>query len=464
MANEDPGPQRGFSIGRYWTHSFFIRTHTFADLRPEDGGPMPIAVPVHVHEYVHYLHNTSTVSGLHLFVANLWLLRSFLHFTDRYGHVSGGRNPGKEERHWLNVGRDWLLALWGRDSWSDGERPRSVKVWRFGPAQPTVLTLDLRGSAHSVDLVSIDVDADCEGGKAAAGRVDVGYDLISEGVAYEVDREVRRANGAPEWELDRRTEDYPYLFYRALVERWVGRSTRPLERIEVGVYALLTSSPAATLLELCTALRTETEGVSTHAGLPDSVASLVLKQFQAKAMDCINKTLHPELEALSVGGDIQVAAQELRALFQAGFSLRTINPILENNFLSGPLTAEQLTYIIGHRLLDHCVLQEGPSGIGRLEWIGSGIAGWDQKGVEALARLQAATHFARLHLTRAGDFAKTAQLSGTRCLFSGACKVERTGGMPEACRTRPWMKFMDAGADNRLCWYAGGVKALANVT
>jgi hypothetical protein len=179
-------------------------------------------------------------------------------------------------------------------------------------------------------------------------------------------------------------------------------------------------------------------------------------------MDCIDLMLKPELDALShAGSSIHAAVEDLYALFRAGFALRTINPILENNFLGRPLDAAGFTSIVGRQLLDCCFLQEGSGGAGRFEWIGPGIVAADQDGVENLARLQAATQFARLHLLSSGAFAPSEQLPATPCLFSGACGVEQTEGSPEVCRTRPWLRFKDAGPSDRVCWYAGGVKCFA---
>ena len=102
------------AVGRYWAHSFFIRMHSLADLRLVEGDATPGAVPAQVHEYVHYLHNVSSSEGLHLYVANLWLLRSLPHCTDNYGHVPRVAQLSEEAQHWLTLAGNWSgpAPLW----------------------------------------------------------------------------------------------------------------------------------------------------------------------------------------------------------------------------------------------------------------------------------------------------------------------------------------------------------------
>src|SRR5258706_14871398 len=57
---------RAEALGSYVPNSFYIRATAVSDLDPEAGDAMSEAVAVHAHEYVHFLHNISTLAGLHL--------------------------------------------------------------------------------------------------------------------------------------------------------------------------------------------------------------------------------------------------------------------------------------------------------------------------------------------------------------------------------------------------------------
>ncbi|MGY4728133.1 hypothetical protein [Burkholderia pyrrocinia] len=61
------------------------------------GRPPPVAVAMHVHEYVHFLHNASTTAGLAYLVANLLFLRALAAGSDTHGYFLGPEtmNPGK---------------------------------------------------------------------------------------------------------------------------------------------------------------------------------------------------------------------------------------------------------------------------------------------------------------------------------------------------------------------------------
>lgn len=56
------------SVGIYSTNSLFSRFKSEADLRIDENDAYPGALPTHVHEFVHYLHNISTTSGIKLII------------------------------------------------------------------------------------------------------------------------------------------------------------------------------------------------------------------------------------------------------------------------------------------------------------------------------------------------------------------------------------------------------------
>lgn len=448
------------AIGKYTPNCFYIRTKSLADLNPENGPAMPGAVPTHAHEYVHYLHNVSTCTGLHIFLANLWLLRSLPHCTDAYGHFLGNERLSKEQRHWITLANTWIKALWGDATWSTTKPgPKAVVSWQFGAARHHKCRLDLPRGEHVIDLVSIEAEAVAPTESAAKVTIDLGHNFISEGIAYEIDREIRRWDGTAETELDRGIPSYPYVAYRPLIEYMVGRPTTAQERVDLGVYALLTTSPAETLIRMSERLGQAVAQPDPNARVPMEVAQDVITPFCTNAIKLITRTLQPELEALGQGEVIRESADEIRALFQAGFALRTLNPVLEHGFLGKRLDAAGFHHLVGN-LIDCCVLQEKPGDSVDHMWIGPGIAGRDEQSATRIGRLQAAIHFAQLHVRDDGKLAATAELPDKPCPYSGACATERNDGQPEECLRQPWMRFKDAPQGQSICWYAAGVKSL----
>jgi hypothetical protein len=434
----------------------YIVTHSLFNIDSTDDEPLPGAVPIHAHEYIHYLHNISTSAGAHLFLANLWLLRSLPHCTDEFGHFRGEERLNDEQRHWVGVASTWIHALWGGVKWSEGTPTlNTITTWRFVSLQRRNVRLELIGTSHQVELAAIDAEVTDTNGTAAQFTIDIGYNFISEGVAFEVERELQRANGVMAADIDNGTPAYPYLTYRPLVDHLVGRPTTSRERIDLGVFALLTTSPASTLIRMCERLGHTVGSPEPTARLPMSVTEDVALPFKENAMNFVNQTIDKELSALGSEGHIAAGARDIAALFTAGFALRTINPVLEQTFVGIRLGVDEFKQIIGSLLPDYCVLQKKPGNRVEYQWIGPGIVGPD---TAPIGVFQAAMHFSELHLRR-GKLISTDMLPETPCPYSGGCQTEIEGGYPEDCRTRPWRRFMSAKVGEPTCWYAQGVKS-----
>lgn len=445
------------TLGRFTPHTFYIRIGKDGDLDPADEMPYVTAPSLHAHEYIHHLHNVSTVSGLHLYLANLWLLRSLAHATSVQGYFPGESSLTDSQTNWVNHARAWLKTLTGTISWTDPPVPRRpVASWCFGTAHLDSVSIPLK-PLHYIETFAIDLKAvDLEEG-VAQGRLDIGHFFLTEGVAYEVERQMRRNVGTSVLDLDAGTPPYPYLAYGALVDHLVGRETSTRERVDLGTLSLLTSSPGRTFFELCIALRRAEPIVPSRCGVPEASSERVLACFNENAMKMIDRTLAPELKALCHGPPISEGAQDVTALFRAGFALRTINPRLEHRFLEGPLDRDRLRALIAG-MVDCCVLQEKSDGRIESLWIGPGIVAHDGASMTSLAILQAAMHFAQRHFSVI-PVAATNSLKPEPCPYTGGCPVQTRDGNPIECITRPWERFLRSAPGDPICWYAAGVRA-----
>lgn len=457
MSRDDSGSTTSATYGQYAAHCLYIVTHSLFNLDTESDAPLPGAVPIHAHEYVHYLHNVSTCAGAHLFLANLWLLRSLPSGTDESGHFRGDEHLADEQRRLVTVVDGWIRALWGGAEWPASEPKLGVIIdWHFGSLRRSSFHVDIMEPILVVEGVAIDVKATDDDGTKANFTINIGYDFISEGVAFEVEREIHIANGATEADVNKRTPSYPYLVYGMLLNHLVGRPTTPRERIDLGVFALLSTSPASTLIEMCTRLGCAVTQCEPNARLNESIADDMVLPFRENAMRFVRQTIDMELSALGTGGPVATGARDVAALFTAGFALRTINPVLEQTFVGIRISVDDFKKIIGSRFLDYCVLQKKTGDGVEYQWIGPGIVGPD---TVPIGVFQAAMHFSQLHL-RSGKLVSTQNLPATRCPYSGGCQAEIDAGMPEECKSRPWTRFMSVQSGQPICWYAQGVKSL----
>jgi hypothetical protein len=448
----------GSGKGEYTPHCFFIRTSIDADLAPPMGAPSLDALATYAHEYVHMLHNVSTFTGLQLLVANLWILRSLPHATDADGHFRGQDFLNESQKHLVRLSCEWTYALLGSIRWRPGpDGPHAVSRWNFIHTASRSLQLEAPLD-HVIDLVCVQGDAVQADGTTHDFSIDVGYDFISEGVAYEVDREIRRCKIASEDRLDAGIPPYPYLAFARLLNYWVGRETTPKERIDLGVYALLSTSPARTLLELCRRL-----GAQPHPDpsghVPYVVAVEVINAFRLHALDFFDRSILPEVSGLARSPGVVAAVRQLCDLFSAALHLRIATPVLEH-CLAGSYNKHAFLACVAS-LVDCCVIQSKASGIfGGVSWIGPGLLARDQNSVENLVRLQAAIHFAQRHMGHSG-LAATRQLRSHQCPFSGNCQTQYDDNYPTDCDSQPWNRFLGKNLGDRSCWYAAGVKMLS---
>lgn len=460
MSNENWHEMHSSEItgGTYSVNGFFITAHSLADLDPDDDEPLPYAIHIHAHEYVHYLHNISTVSGLHLFLIGLYLMGMLVACTDENGHCVGDGALTDEERQWLSCLVAWIVALKGGQTWGDEGEPKLPPVkWTF--EAPKRKTVQFKSAVHVTDmeLASVTGKATDAKGNVFPFSIDIGYDLITEGVAYEVDREIRRENGMAERDLDQFTPPYPYVAYGELIEYLLERSSTPQERIQIGVIALQSTSPGASFVECCEELKkglasTLSDGTFLTPALREDVCEALFKQ-----------SLEPVLAALQGSQSQEWGGNDALALFKEGFRLRIANGLLEFSFLGRPMDKLAFHSLIA-TMVDCCVIQATPGEKVRHEWVGPGLVAKTERDAERIGFFQSSLHYTLLHVGPSGKLHPSNRLRSSACPYSGGCQVEIDDGMPLECKTRPWTRYQDVPLGGKMCWYACGVKMLGNHT
>jgi hypothetical protein len=445
------------TAGTYSVNSFFIRANSFADLDPGDEEPLKNAVSVHAHEYVHFLHNISTCSGLHLFIANLWLMRTLVLCTDNSGQSLGDNTLTKEQKTWPSSAVTWILALQGTVKWGINGEPSDSRVkWYFEPPVSKIQQIEMPPQVHDMALESVSGIATNTDNEVFHFSIDIGYNLITEGIAYEVDREIRRENGTLDCDLDQCTPPYPYLAYGALIDHLLDRHATARERIFVGVAALQSSSPAASLIEICG--RLQHLAPNTASSATDSLLAPI--DLGNTFAHLIQRTLEPEIKALGGSPAAPWGGYDVLALFKEGFKLRSANGVLEFAFIGRPMDKNAYRSCVA-TMVDCCVLQAKPDDKVILEWVGPGIVAKTDDDAARIGVFQASLHFAGLHVLQDGRMCATSTLPPRVCPYSGACQAEIDDGMPDACRTRPWTRYQEVSLGGHMCWYAAGVKTFS---
>ncbi|WP_186103845.1 hypothetical protein [Burkholderia gladioli] len=437
------------AAGIYRQNAFYIRMSSLYNLDPTHDAPPIVAVAMHAHEYVHFLHNASTTAGQSYLLANLILLRALAAGSDDQGYFQGSDGMSEENRAWLRYAGSVMRAQLGGTAAKHLSGCENISLWEC--TNPEINEDDGIWTASTVFTARDAV------GEPRSERVAIGLSFITEGVAYEVDREMRKMAGMPEAQLDAQTKAFPYLAYRTLLRSWSGRDLTARDCIAVGVTALNHKLSGFWLAQICQALRDTT--IPLDEVLKNARRDCLVDS--ASVLDEILKQRHD----LSQGDVIHTAMGEYARLAQAGVQLRQGNWIPEFSFLTHKLDGEQLREWMGS-MLDCLIIQEKPDAMLDISWIGPGHIAQTDASAHRLGALQSALHFSQLHLTADGSAVATAVLDRrpTPCPFSGGCAVELADEHPLECKCAPWKRFSLASPGDPVCWYAAGVKALRQPT
>lgn len=435
------------AAGIYRQNALYIRMSSFFDLEPQGNCLLPVAVAMHAHEYVHFLHNASTTAGHAYLHSNLMLLRAMAGGCNDQGFFLGPDEMSEEGRIFLRYAATLMNAQLGTTSAKNISDCKEVSLWKYdfprisksenaSIAISTFRALDGNGTSKSQDIT-------------------IGLSFVTEGVAYEIDREMRRLSEVQAEDLDAQVPIFPYLAYREAVRSWSGRILQAHDLIAIGITALAHMLPGFWLATICDALRTTSEPVSS-----------VLEKARASCRNDSERVLaalREQRNDLSDGDATWTAIGEYIKMAEAGVQLRQKHWAPEFLFISKPLTPEEFKGLIG-TMLDCLVIQGKPNEEFDMHWIGPGLIAADEKTASYLGTLQAALHFSQLHLKVDGSAVSTATLisKSTLCPFSGGCQAERNDQYPTACKSSPWMRFNPSNPGEQVCWYAAGVKGLRN--
>lgn len=444
-------------LGTYRVHSLLTRISSDGDMEPEGEEPFPGAVSLHAHEYTHYLHNLSTTAGLEAMLACFWLVAPFVNHTDDRGWYSAP--AGSEAVEDENLALAFKLMTTARGSVDGIPHDKDFKwpiieEWIFGDVHSESIPLShsTEGYIGKFNVSSLSIAA-----KSKSSQYDLvlrpGLDFISEGVAYEIEREQRRLAGIPEQFLDSQTPSYPYLAYRPLIEHFVGHQTTTFERVLIGNFALLSHHVSETFFELCAALKRDKERDDGYTPELTGVAERVLEKFRDHS-ERVDISYVNQIKSILAGSkDLYPAVELYGRLIEKGLKLRLSAPLMEHLFAQKYLTPEEFRNVTVN-LLERQVCQEKSDGTVQIEWIGAlgSVADLEPEEHHQLCVLQAGIHYLQQHFTKNGHLASTQDLDESACPFRGACEAQKKFGSPSECDTKPWLVSV-ADGKSEVCFY-----------
>jgi hypothetical protein len=414
--------------------------------------PSALVLGYFFHEYVHYLHNISTLSGIVVFINTIDLWRSFRETFGIEGFSRGSEDLSASSRQRLKVLVSYLDAA-RRDNKPDLKyvwTPNILQIRSANLQNAVTQSKDCILSEVICDAVALDHDGNDERCVVRIGTLEV-----LECAAWLLEKRIVLALDADA------TVSIPRIFPYRVIEALAAFIAPAISEDAVLACALAalqsSDAPEALLDILKIAARASRDGKDPIVELRGHVST---------ALKCSRSKLDRELQKLE---------QEFRGKYvfpsamrnivdttRAMFELRNNDPFFELDFVS-KVAAKPSAFVEMLREFVPCaVVQEHAGGRDDLQRdflfsfrpLKEGEALDPENGLRVIHSL---FHFTMAHKRDQGFIATKATRSC--CPFYTCCDLKLRQQEPAVCREAPWLSRDWKGWENTSCWYGAGVQA-----
>jgi len=431
-----------------FSERMMVAPKTVTDAAP-GGFQDPRSIAYFFHEWMHYLHNVSTIHGVSAFLGLAELWSAFRYTTDTSG-IGQGRIDGAtleqlrtEEllTHRRSLRRRTQARL------PEGTRPDQVDILALTDA-----TLD--GQPNN-DHLTLHAQYSNTAGDTARADITIGPGEILESVAYLLEKRFLWKMAAQE------PEPAAVLPYHALslLAQKIAPDLNEEQVLLCGLASLQSTSPVDALLShlrgSTTASSEQLKHWRTHLGAQVSQ--------HLRCNEPVSRAWLDRLQAMfPVPQNLGLAAQETIAFMRSNLQARLADPFFELGIIDVLCAPDALPF--GERMnalmTKHgiCSLMQQHPGtifqIGRDTLHDFAVAGRNAELNEGRRILQASFEFMLRHLSQGGAFVATADTPPCRCPFFTSCVDPARAQHEERCNTTPWQIVDQQDAS---CFYALGI-------
>ena len=400
------------------------------------------------HEWIHYLHNVSTVHGMSAYSSFIGLWNAFRYTTDELGLCQGRFITSSAEELRTRVYVDTI-----RSTRRPADKPLlgdlSMEMCR-------ILSCKQAGNFNGIpDHLDVSVEVANELGDIVIYPKVIGPAEIIESVAVLLESHflVRGFNHPP--------SSAPVFPYHALtlLARHIAPDLDDRTVLMCGLASLQSTFPSDAViqfLEACQELGKKEE---------DATAWLTAETVQqlSRHEPALRAGLKEIHDMFPASGGVERAVKETIAFMEKNLDLRLDNPFFELDIVeqireTGSGNFDQLM----KRLMQThgvCSCRQERAGaedeIGRDELFNFVAAASDDRLTEARLAMLASVDFLIYHLQADGGFRATADLQNRKCPFFSSCQESTRRDHATQCATQPW-KSVHSSPPN-LCSYAQGV-------
>ncbi len=414
-------------------------------------------LPVFGHEYWHFWHNISTVSGFKAFAFTQHLLMLFggTVIDDADGSSRGGVMLSTAEEK-----RATALAELQRDH--DGDAgPGSVEGKPVKNFEVTgVIEHDETKPLGTKDIpnpkVRINVDVQLKDDTYVRGQsFTFGAFAIEESIAHYVQRSINKAFGSG---ITFITTEFPYRVLDRLFGFLVGPDVSSgFVPAALGTLALLFTHPGAALVTLMKHYaKARLIGLSDDQALA-KVTDIGKKSIVKTIASVFDNDLH-ELERMHQGhGLAEGAMRIIGEWYRTNLSRRSVDPLFDMRQFSPSLDKTAFKNFLEEHPSCDLLQERAPNPADDTEprdllisFLSDTVDSFGFRLSDYLRMFQAQQHYMLSHLsTDELVFLPSAQRA-VSCPFYYACPLPIRKGMIARCGNEPWMTY---GSPDGLCWY-----------
>ncbi len=439
--------------GSYVTHQAIIKLGKDASFWLDGNEPTLARLAVFLHEYAHYLHNFSTVTGVYEFILQLRCLRLFMNTVGASGTSHGDAALGVEEKNELIA-----LGLWQRHL-AGGVQDASHGL-KFPQGQLSVDAIrtgrePISAASQKIEALWGEVDVLVKlGPKQPQPRtIRLGSEVLMEGIAWEIERILFISQGEDTADLDARIPDYPYKLARVVFEDIAKYEPTSAHIARILLLALQSSNPGFSFLELAQKARDLHAGGTSAADVIDQLSTEMTRLAGVQVDDLVSQTLDAEIEQFRGRGPAGRGFASMVDRCKSLLKLRRDKPFFELELVEAGVERGSLADLI--KMCPPCpVIQQMGPNVGDIEYMLLSAQAFDPALQGDLGAAQGLIQFANSHIGR-NLIVPTTKARGGPCRFFGACNAPFAEQKSDSCKQVPWESFSpDADAG---CWYATGV-------
>lgn len=446
------------TLGSYTRNLAIIRLSRDASYWFEENEPTIDRLAVFIHEYVHYLHNFSTIAGIYDFIAQIRLARCFMQSVGMNGR-SRGISAISPEAVKLYEG----TLVWQAHIRGDQKAPFNILLH----GKNAIISFKTVGRSSSTiqvpnqDIPVYDayVTLEISGGasQSETGTIKLGSSIIMEGLAWEVERLLYLRENGSTVELDNRVPFNPYKLCRLIFESLTNTTPTSHTMAKVCLLALQASDPGDSFIEIASAIKEKT---TSNGSVEDALGRIVEESTNALKAN-LSKVLNflaPEFDDFLNRGPVGVGLGRLGEDCKRYIALRAENPFFELELIDQGLARDDLLSLL--RTFPSCPIihNEGFAPQEKSLFL-LNESEPNPNDVAMLGAFQGFMQFAGQHIDKHGTLAETSQLKNTKCLFYEFCGTPLAVNETQICQAMPWESFCMYQNAKESCWYAHGVAA-----